>query len=164
MTGKIKDVENLAGITSGSPPKRIGLVAGCFDILHYGHIRLIEFAKERCDLLLVGVESDQAISLNKGVDRPIFSTDIRMKVIAALSAVDFVFAFEHTGKYGSPDVEKYYQDVYRQLGITHLFTHMQKDSSYDRKSRRVKPLGIEIVIQDEEPTSSSTEIIQRLFA
>lgn len=51
--------------------KRIGFVNGCFDVLHPGHVALLQFAKQRCDVLVVAYDSDESVRLLKGDQRPI---------------------------------------------------------------------------------------------
>jgi len=67
---------------------------GCFDLLHPGHIRTLEFAKEQGDVLVVGLNSDSSIRRLKGEGRPINSEDDRARVLAALSSVDYVVIFD----------------------------------------------------------------------
>jgi len=73
---------------------RIGFTNGCFDILHPGHIRVIEHARAKCDRLIVGLNSDSSVKRLKGAQRPINSQQARADVLAALSAVDGVTIFE----------------------------------------------------------------------
>ncbi|MBS3124394.1 HAD-IIIA family hydrolase [Candidatus Woesearchaeota archaeon] len=70
--------------------KRIGLCHGGFDLLHPGHIKHFESAKENCDLLFVSVTSDRFVSLRKGSGRPVFNEQLRAYSIATLEAVDYV--------------------------------------------------------------------------
>jgi D-beta-D-heptose 7-phosphate kinase/D-beta-D-heptose 1-phosphate adenosyltransferase len=74
--------------------KRIVLTNGCFDILHRGHITYLDQARRLGDLLVVGVNSDESIRRLKGPERPINLLDDRMPVLAALSCVDHVVAFD----------------------------------------------------------------------
>jgi D-beta-D-heptose 7-phosphate kinase / D-beta-D-heptose 1-phosphate adenosyltransferase len=69
---------------------RVVLVGGCFDILHIGHIRFLNKAKEHGDILVVALESDEKTKKIKGDLRPINTQDIRAEIIANLSMVDFV--------------------------------------------------------------------------
>ena len=70
--------------------KRIGLCHGGFDLLHPGHIKHFESAKENCDLLFVSVTSDRFVSLRKGSGRPVFNEQLRAYSIATLEAVDYL--------------------------------------------------------------------------
>lgn len=66
---------------------------GCFDILHEGHVNLLEEAKRLGDNLVVGVNDDASVKRLKGDSRPINSLASRIKILEALSCVDFVIAF-----------------------------------------------------------------------
>ena len=68
---------------------------GCFDILHPGHVRLLDGAKTEGSLLVVGVNSDASVrGLGKGGDRPVRSQSDRMFMLAALESVDYVVLFD----------------------------------------------------------------------
>ncbi len=70
------------------------LANGCFDVLHVGHVRYLEAAKDLGDLLIVGVNSDQQARKLKGEGRPLLAQDQRAEIVAALEAVDFVTIFD----------------------------------------------------------------------
>jgi D-beta-D-heptose 7-phosphate kinase/D-beta-D-heptose 1-phosphate adenosyltransferase len=75
--------------------KRIVFTNGCFDLMHVGHTRYLQAAKELGDLLVVAVNSDASVrSLNKAPDRPIVSEAQRAEVVAALGCVDHVILFD----------------------------------------------------------------------
>ncbi|MBL7073323.1 MAG: D-glycero-beta-D-manno-heptose 1-phosphate adenylyltransferase [Candidatus Omnitrophica bacterium] len=74
--------------------KKIGFTNGCFDILHTGHVRYLTAAREACDILVVGVNSDGSVKQIKGDERPINNSDARMEVLSALESVDFLTLFE----------------------------------------------------------------------
>lgn len=67
---------------------------GCFDLLHVGHIRYIEAARELGDVLIIAVNTEASIRANVGREKPINPCEKRMEVIAALDAVDFVIPLE----------------------------------------------------------------------
>jgi D-beta-D-heptose 7-phosphate kinase/D-beta-D-heptose 1-phosphate adenosyltransferase len=68
---------------------------GCFDLLHPGHVALIELARALGSLLVVGLNSDASVrAQNKGDDRPVRAQDVRARMIAALQAVDYVVLFD----------------------------------------------------------------------
>ncbi len=68
---------------------------GCFDILHPGHVALLEQAKALGSLLVVGLNSDASVRLQgKGADRPIRSEQDRARMLAALECVDYVTFFD----------------------------------------------------------------------
>jgi rfaE bifunctional protein nucleotidyltransferase chain/domain len=68
-------------------------VNGCFDILHTGHIELLEYAKSLGTHLIVGLDSDHRVRFYKGKHRPILPLEERMKIISSLSCVDEVVSF-----------------------------------------------------------------------
>lgn len=73
---------------------RVGFTNGCFDILHPGHIRVIEQARSHCDRLVVGLNSDNSVRRLKGPARPVNGEQARADVLAALGAVDGVTVFD----------------------------------------------------------------------
>lgn len=74
--------------------KRLVTTNGAFDLLHPGHIYMLERAREAGDVLIVGINSDASIKRNKGDDRPIQPADARAEVLAGLASVDYVFIFD----------------------------------------------------------------------
>lgn len=72
----------------------VGFTNGCFDIVHAGHIELLRQAAEKCDRLVVGLNSDASVSRLKGPQRPIQPAASRAAVLAALQHVDMVVVFE----------------------------------------------------------------------
>ena len=74
--------------------ERIVFTNGVFDLLHPGHIRYLQKARALGDALIVGVNSDRSVALNKGAGRPITPEDERVELLEALSAVNAVIVFE----------------------------------------------------------------------
>lgn len=74
--------------------RRIVFTNGCYDLLHPGHIRLLEKARELGDILILALNSDRSVRENKGPSRPIIPEDERAEVAAALEAVDYVVVFD----------------------------------------------------------------------
>jgi len=66
---------------------------GCFDILHYGHLKLFKFCKTLGDILIVGINSDLSVKKIKGDNRPIINEKNRLKLIQELHEVDYAFLF-----------------------------------------------------------------------
>jgi D-beta-D-heptose 7-phosphate kinase/D-beta-D-heptose 1-phosphate adenosyltransferase len=73
---------------------RLVFTNGCFDLLHPGHVRYLEAAKRLGDRLVVAVNADETVRRLKGAGRPLTPLDERMEILAALSSVDYVVAFE----------------------------------------------------------------------
>lgn len=90
MTDKIQDMEALAQILEQerSRGRKIVHCHGVFDLVHIGHIRHFNVAKDMGDILVVSLTED--VNVNKGPDRPVFKQDLRAEVLAALDCVDYV--------------------------------------------------------------------------
>ncbi len=104
--GKVKSLSEVLKIINKAKKegKKIVTTNGCFDLFHIGHLRSLEKAKTYGDLLIVGVNSDKSVKLNKGPERPIIPAKERVEIIAALAAVDYVFLFNE--KTASSWIEK----------------------------------------------------------
>lgn len=74
--------------------RRIVFANGCFDLLHVGHVRYLQGARAEGDLLVVGVNSDRAVSGLKGPGRPLLPAEARVELVAALECVDYVVIFD----------------------------------------------------------------------
>src|ERR1700724_307124 len=66
---------------------------GCFDILHVGHKRYLEAARQRGDILIVAINNDASLRTLKGPGRPVLDEAARARLVAALRAVDYVVIF-----------------------------------------------------------------------
>jgi len=73
--------------------KRIVFTNGCFDILHYGHVKYLQDAARIGDYLVVAVNSDSSVRKIKGNSRPVIAQGDRMRTLAGLGCVDFVVLF-----------------------------------------------------------------------
>ena len=126
----------------------LAMTNGCFDLVHIGHIRLLEFSKSLADELLVLINSDFAVSRLKGDGRPIITEEERAEVLRALECVDNVLIF---------------QDEY---DLERLYAHFRpdflvKDKAYEGKQVTGSSYAGQVVFF--EPTGHSTsEIIRRV--
>ncbi len=73
---------------------KVGFTNGCFDLLHPGHVHLLEQARAGCDRLVVGLNSDASVRRLKGPTRPVQPEAARAAVLASLASVDLVTVFE----------------------------------------------------------------------
>lgn len=91
----VTDRRSLALILSGlkASGKVVVLTNGVFDLLHVGHVRYLEDAASRGDLLVVACNSDESAAKQKGKGHPVTPLDERMEVLAALGFVDYVTSF-----------------------------------------------------------------------
>jgi len=74
--------------------RRVVFTNGCFDLLHAGHVRLLEAARAAGDILVVGLNSDRSVATLKGADRPFVPEPERAETLLALESVDRVVIFE----------------------------------------------------------------------
>ncbi|HBB88555.1 MAG TPA: D-glycero-beta-D-manno-heptose 1-phosphate adenylyltransferase [Blastocatellia bacterium] len=73
--------------------KTIVLANGCFDVLHAGHIRYLQGARELGDVLVVAINADEQVKILKGSGRPILAEHERAELVASIEVVDFVTIF-----------------------------------------------------------------------
>lgn len=73
---------------------KVVLANGCFDVLHVGHTRYLSGARQLGDLLVVGVNSDDQVRIQKGPGRPVLPATDRAELVAALESVDYVTVFD----------------------------------------------------------------------
>ena len=98
MKEKIKEKEELRRIFTDlkGKGKRIVFTNGCFDLLHVGHLRYLEEAKNLGDVLVVAVNSDASVRRLKGPERPILPLEERMEILSGLQCVSFVTSFDES--------------------------------------------------------------------
>lgn len=93
---KIKSREEIKRIVreARSRGQTVAFTNGCFDLLHLGHVELVRHASRQGDLLVVGTNTDRSTRELKGPGRPINTQDVRTRIVAALSDVDYVVLFD----------------------------------------------------------------------
>ncbi len=91
-----RDLEELAKIVKKRKQKGdlIVFTNGCFDILHRGHVDILEKAVELGDVLIVGLNSDKSVGMLKGKNRPIKTELDRAYIMESMRAVDYVIIFD----------------------------------------------------------------------
>jgi len=134
--------------------KRLVVTNGCFDLLHLGHVSYLEKARELGDLLLVGVNSDEAVHQLKGPDRPVNAASDRAGVLAALASVDAVCIFDE--KSAANFLAAAQPDIYVKGGDYSL-------ASINQEERRVvEAAGGRIMIVPLVPGKSTTSILAKI--
>ena len=116
INNKITSREKLSELipTLKAQGKRVGYTSGVFDLLHPGHADYLEQARQLCDVLIVGVNSDASVKSNKGELRPICNEADRSLLIAALESVSYVFIFDE--KNNNKNIEILEPDLYVKAG------------------------------------------------
>jgi D-beta-D-heptose 7-phosphate kinase/D-beta-D-heptose 1-phosphate adenosyltransferase len=94
--GKQRTVEQLAAELQihRAAGRKIVFTNGCFDLIHLGHVKYFQFARQQGDLLVVGVNTDSSIRRLKGSKRPIVSEDDRLVVLEELESIDYLVRFD----------------------------------------------------------------------
>jgi rfaE bifunctional protein nucleotidyltransferase chain/domain len=129
--------------------RTIVLANGCFDILHVGHVRYLEGAKELGDVLVVAINSDAATRNLKGAGRPFVTELERAEIIAALRYVDLVTIFEE------PTVEELIRAI--RPDIHAKGTDYTEESVPEREV--VRGIGGRVAIVGDAKDHSSTDLI-----
>lgn len=78
---------------------RVGFTNGCFDLLHPGHVRILQRSRAACDRLIVGLNTDASVRRFKGPTRPVQDEASRVIVLSALASVDMVVLFDEDTPY-----------------------------------------------------------------
>jgi rfaE bifunctional protein nucleotidyltransferase chain/domain len=136
---------------------------GCFDLLHPGHVRLLEYAKTLGNVLVVAIEGDAAARarfandsslLGRSTDRPIHPAAVRAEILASLAAVDFVTAVESI----SP------QDFLALFlpDVVVLGGSAGTDVAAPRDACELERLGCRVVRVPLEPGHSTSRLIERI--
>lgn len=132
--------------------ERIVMTNGCFDVLHPGHVSYLRRAKELGDRLIVAVNSDDSVRRLKGPTRPINKVTDRIKMLAALSSVDWVVSFD--------------EDTPQALYKTVLPDILVKGNDYEGKevsgATEVIANGGKVVLIDFLPNYSTSAIIRKI--
>ncbi len=99
----IKQIKNIKVVTNQNLSKAlkdydsnkiIGFTNGCFDLLHTGHISYLKSAKQKCDILILGLNSDESIRKLKGKDRPIVELKDRVEILSSFPFIDKIVVFD----------------------------------------------------------------------
>lgn len=126
--------------SGGSKAGRLVVATGAFDLLHVGHLRFLEAARQLGDQLVVGVESDARVRRWKGPRRPILSQEDRCELVAALRCVDEVFLIE-----GEPVDPPYYAHLLAPLGAAYLAVTAD-DPFLEEKRAAMASVRVELVV------------------
>ena len=130
----------------------IVLANGCFDVLHVGHVRYLAAAKDLGDVLVVGINSDEQVRIQKGPGRPLMPAIERAELVASLLPVDFVTIFNE------PTVEELL------LALRPDFHAKGTDYTTETVPERdvVRSYGGKVAIVGDPKNHSTSEILLRL--
>ena len=129
---------------------KVGLIHGVFDILHYGHIKYFEEAKNKVDKLIVSVTADRFV--NKGPGKPIFALDRRIEVLNSIKFIDKVIKSDH--ETAVSNIRKIKPDFYiKGRDYKNLKDDISKNILLEKKE--VEKYGGKILFTNSEIFSSS---------
>jgi rfaE bifunctional protein nucleotidyltransferase chain/domain len=154
--GRIVTAEELARLRDEADHagRHLVFTNGCFDLLHAGHVRYLQQARELGDALAVGLNSDRSVRELKGEGRPINRQDDRAEVLAALGCVDYVVIFD--GKRATDVLRTVRPHVYAKGG------DYTPDSLDPEERAALAEAGSGIKILPLVPGRSTTSVVERL--
>ncbi len=127
---------------------------GCFDIVHPGHIRYLEFARRQGDLLIVSLTGDSQVA--KGDQRPYIPEELRAENIAALEVVDLVYVNPH------PTAAALLSELRPDVYVKGREYEHSSDPGFRTEQRIVEGYGGRVVFSSGEVVFSSTRVIESL--
>lgn len=156
MSEKILDSDRLAAVADSlrGQGRKLVLTNGCFDLLHAGHVRYLEAARELGDSLAVALNGDDSVRSLKGPGRPLNPESDRAEVVAALACVDYVVIFPEVRVTNL--IGKVRPAIYVKGGdYTPATLHPEERGALEK-------IGAEIQILPFEPGHSTSSLIERL--
>jgi rfaE bifunctional protein nucleotidyltransferase chain/domain len=132
--------------------KQVVFTNGCYDLLHPGHIRLLEQARSLGDILILALNSDASVRRMKGPSRPVIAEDERAEMALALEAVDAVTLF--------------HEDTPRELIADVLPDVLIKGADWSHfiaGREEVEAAGGKVLTVALEPGYSTTNIVERIL-
>jgi len=153
---KIVDVERLESLVreARQDGKTVVQCHGCFDIVHPGHIRYLQFAREQGDVLIVSLTGD--LEIDKGAGRPYIPQELRAENLAALMFVDYVHI--HPAPTAEDLLGRIRPDVY----VKGAEYEHATDPRFLAEKGVVENYGGRIIFSSGEVVFSSTELIERV--
>ena len=138
------------------------LVHGIFDLLHFGHVKLLAEAKKHGDVLIVGVEPNSNTKIIKGPNRPIHDEAARCFVLAHLAPVDYVFLIPEYPSAVNQDA--FYVELYQTLNPNVVATCVKAGPHGPLKRQHAKDLGIAFIDIDSQYAKNTSAILAQLQA
>jgi len=129
--------------------KKIALCHGCFDGLHDGHIKLFQKAKNKADMVIVGIENDEYVRTIKGSNRPFYGLCDRIEAVVKTGLVDYVFVIP---KGNSRIYKKLYLDLKPDCLVTAV------DEIFRKKKKDAMSANIKLILIKEKDYHSRNKI------
>lgn len=135
--------------------KNIVLVGGCFDLIHYGHIRFLTDAKSYGTRLVVLLESDERVKDLKGSTRPIHTQQQRKAMLEAIKTVDEIILV--------PDKvsDTYYQEIVQTIHPA-VIAVTEGDPIIEKKQTQAQTIGAKLIVIPKIHTPSTSQLAKLL--
>lgn len=156
LNGKVRTLDELLVEVAvhREAGRRIVLTNGCFDVIHAGHVTYLREAKSCGDILVVAINCDEQVRVQKGDGRPIYCAADRMDILCELQCVDYVMVFDEPTAHAIIDAIR--PDIYVKGG-----DYRPEDiNEYDL----VRQLGIDFRVLAHRPGLGSRHVIEKLSA
>lgn len=132
--------------------QKIVLTNGCFDVLHAGHVRYLQAARQEGDVLVVAINSDASTRKLKGAGRPVMAEADRAELVGALGAVNYVVIFDE------PDVRALLRELRPDVHAKGTDYTAETVPERDEAAR----LGIRVAIVGDPKEHSTRGLIERV--
>jgi D-beta-D-heptose 7-phosphate kinase/D-beta-D-heptose 1-phosphate adenosyltransferase len=139
----------IEGVLDTLGGKTVGLTSGCFDMFHRLHLEYLIRCRRKCDILIVGVDSDDLVRATKGPSRPIIDEYSRSLMVDSTVYVDFTFIMDDVKNFGR---------IVRELGVAKIF----KNDAFIGKTVEGGEKAELVIIPDIVPTFSTSDIIESI--
>jgi rfaE bifunctional protein nucleotidyltransferase chain/domain len=135
--------------------KKIVLVGGCFDFIHFGHVTFLKQAKSHGNYLIVALESDENVRYAKGETRPIHSQSQRKEMLESLTCVDEVIPLPPMKS------DKEYFALVTNVR-PYVLAVTEGDPILDKKEKQAKSVGATLVVIPKIHTPSTSQLAKLL--
>ena len=137
--------------------KKIVIAGGCFDILHIGHIRFFEKAKQKGDYLFILLESDENVRKLKGKNRPINPQSDRAEVLSAISFIDYVVLLNEI-----KTNDEYDNLIYKIRPA--IIATTKNDPQTKHNLRQAKKIDAKVAVVTERIKNKSTTLLAKIIS
>jgi D-beta-D-heptose 7-phosphate kinase/D-beta-D-heptose 1-phosphate adenosyltransferase len=135
--------------------KRVVCAMGVFDLLHPGHVRLLEQARTFGEILVVGVRSDARAREEKGPNRPVTPASERAEILAALAAVDFAVVMSD-----EQAENEFIAQLLPEMVVQGRASGASRNTVVENEAARAA--GVKVIQIPPEPGHSTSRLIERI--
>lgn len=152
---QIFEINELKKIQNIIKDKKTVVVGGCFDIVHLGHITFLEKAKNKGELLIVLLESDENIKIKKGTNRPINNQENRAIFLTKLKMVDVIIKIPMMK-------DSDYLKIIKELK-PQIIAVTENDNNLENKQKQAKLVGVKLIVVSKLiPSHSTTRVVEMI--